>query len=913
MTILKYKIDTVPERDNLLTVFGKTTLTDRYLQPGETFQDLFARVASAYADDQPHAQRLYDAMSQLWFMPSTPVLSNGGTDRGLPIACYLNETDDSMQGIAALWQENIWLANKGGGIGSYWGNVRSIGETVKGAGKTSGIIPFLKVQDALTLAISQGSLRRGSSAVYIPIDHPEIEEFLEIRRPTGGDPNRKAPNIHHGVCIPDAFMHAVRDGLDWDLLSPNTKEVVSTVKARDLWIRLLLARIETGEPYILYTDTANRALPAHHEKLGLKVKMSNLCVAPETLILTDEGYVEIKSRQDLETTVWNGFEFSKVVVRKTGIDQKLIKVSLSDGANLECTPEHIFYVKRNYRSKAVKVKAANLKKGDKLMKWGSAPTLGMEDVVFDSQLYTNGFFSGDGTQRQGTKFIWLYAEKIALAQHMSLASVGTYNPKQDRVKAALHQEEMYDKFFVPHKLSFSEKLSWLAGLMDADACVARNGSAQCLQLCNINLHFLNEIKLMCNTLGVRPIISIVREKGQYPLPNNKGGNECELYDCQSVYRLLFNTADTEHLREIGLPVKRLVILPQSPQRDARGFVTVAKLEDLGRISDTYCFTEHLRNLGVFNGILTGQCSEILLPTGIDHLGKNRTAVCCLASMNLETYPQWESNALLVHDVMAFLDNVLQDFIDRAPPEFANAIYSASRERSVGLGVMGFHSLLQQKGIPFESVMAQVWNKKVFQYIREEADMASKSIACAKGACPDAAQAGISERFSYKMAVAPTASISTIAGNSSPGIEPYAANAYTHKTLSGSFGVKNKHLAAVLETYGKDTDEVWSIIFRSEGSVKELNFLTDLQKDVFKTAMEIDPAWVVELAAGRTPYICQGQSVNLFLPADISKKQLHDIHFAAWEKGVKSLYYCRSTSLKRAEKAILNPDECLSCQ
>ena len=265
-------------RDVLLTDFGRATLSDRYLMPGEEFQDLFARVASYYGDDTAHAQRIYDYMSKLWFMPATPVLSNGGTQRGLPISCFLNEASDSLEGIVGLWNENVWLASKGGGIGSYWGNLRSIGEKVGAVGKTSGVIPFIRVMDSLTLAISQGSLRRGSAAVYLPVYHPEIEEFVEIRRPTGGDPNRKALNLHHGILVSDAFMRAVEADEQWALLSPKDEAVVrSDFGARALWIRILTARIETGEPYLIFSDHVNRARPEHHKLAGLEVKTSNLC------------------------------------------------------------------------------------------------------------------------------------------------------------------------------------------------------------------------------------------------------------------------------------------------------------------------------------------------------------------------------------------------------------------------------------------------------------------------------------------------------------------------------------------------------------------------------------------------------------------------------------------------------------
>ena len=589
------------ERDNLLTDFGRATLEDRYLMPNETPQDLFARVASYFSDDDAHAQRIYDYMSRLWFMPSTPVLSNGGTDRGLPISCFLNESDDSLQGIVDLWNENVWLASRGGGIGSYWGNLRSLGENVGKNGKngkTSGVIPFIRVMDSLTLAISQGSLRRGSAACYLPVWHPEIEEFIEMRRPTGGDPNRKALNLHHGIVIPDAFMRAVEADEDWALKSPKDGAVQTTVSARDLWIRILTARVETGEPYLLFIDRVNADIPQHQKLAGMRVKMSNLC------------------------------------------------------------------------------------------------------------------------------------------------------------------------------------------------------------------------------------------------------------------------------------------------------------------------------------------SEITLPTGIDRFGNDRTAVCCLSSLNLETYDEWKNVPGMVEDIMRFLDNVLQDFIDRAPDSMAKAKYSAMRERSVGLGVMGFQSFLQMRNVPIESVTALSWNKKIFKKIREEVDLSSKALAKEKGACPDAADFGIEERFSNKLAVAPTASISIICGGASPGIEPSAGNSFVQKTLSGSFNVRNRHLKKLLAEKNKDTDEVWSSITTNKGSVQHLEFLDQHEKDVFKSAFEIDQRWLIDLAAQRTPYICQSQSLNVFIAADVHKKDLHQIHFQAWKKGIKSMYYLRSMSIQRSDvvsnmgQATNNIsdqentndyEECLSCQ
>jgi ribonucleoside-diphosphate reductase alpha chain len=591
------KVITDPSRDALLTDFGMTTLQDRYLLPGEGPQDMFARVATAYADDVAHAQRIYDYISKLWFMPATPVLSNGGADRGLPISCFLNSVGDSLDDIVETWNENVWLASNGGGIGTYWGGVRSIGEKVGQNGQTSGIIPFIRVMDSLTLAISQGSLRRGSAAVYLDVHHPEIEEFLEIRKPSG-DFNRKSLNLHHGINITDEFMECVRDDRPFGLKSPKNDEVIKTVSARKIWQKILELRLQTGEPYIIYTDTVNNQMPAHQRKLGLKVRQSNLC------------------------------------------------------------------------------------------------------------------------------------------------------------------------------------------------------------------------------------------------------------------------------------------------------------------------------------------SEIMLHTGLDHLGRDRTAVCCLSSLNAEKFMEWEKHETFLEDTFRFLDNVLTDFIERAPSEMGRATYAAYRERSVGLGLMGFHSFLQGLGVPMESAMAKSWNLRMFKHIRRGADAASVKLAQERGACPDAQEAGVMARFSHKLAIAPTASISIICGGTSAGIEPIPANVYTHKTLSGSFAVKNPYLEQLLENRGQNTDAVWESILANEGSVQHLTILSDDEKAVFKTAFEIDQRWIVELAADRTPFICQGQSLNIFLPGDVDKWDLHMLHYRAWEMGVKSLYYCRSKSVQRANfangeelKSIVEDgprdkvdyDECLACQ
>ena len=582
-------------RDNYLSEFSKKTLQDRYMIDGEVSpQDAFARAAKTFASNEDHAQRLYDYASKLWFMFSTPVLSNGGTKRGLPISCFLNYVDDSREGLTNHYTENAYLSSVGGGIGGCWNDIRSVGTKTSAGSESTGVIPFLKVVDAEMLAFSQGVTRRGSYAAYLDMSHPEIEEFLDVRKPTGGDINRKSINLHHGVLVGDDFMELIEqatkvEGFDdsWPLIDPHTGRVTKVVSAKTLWVKLIQNRVETGEPYIMFKDTVQKALPDFQKEAGLKVNHSNLC------------------------------------------------------------------------------------------------------------------------------------------------------------------------------------------------------------------------------------------------------------------------------------------------------------------------------------------SEITLATD-----KDRTAVCCLSSVNLEEFDEWQHDEKFIPDLIEMLDNVLTHFIENAPPELHRAIYSAVQERSIGLGAMGFHAYLQRRHVPFESVVAKSLNNRVFKHIKEQAVATTERLARERGPCPDAGDRLI--RNTHLLAVAPNASSSIICGNTSPSIEPYRANAYTQKTKSGSSLQKNEYLEHILQEMGQDTPEVWRSIVTNGGSVQHLDFLDDFTKDVFKTAVEIDQRWIIDLAADRQKYICQSQSLNVFFPANVSKQELHATHMMAWKKGVKTLYYLRSEAYRRAENVsdtalrqmvIESTDEntCLSCE
>jgi len=582
-------------RDKYLSEFSFKTLQDRYLIEGETSpQDAFARAAKAFSDNEAHAQRLYDYASKLWFMFSTPVLSNGGTKRGMPISCFLNYVDDSREGITNHYTENAYLSSVGGGVGGCWTGVRSVGSKTSNGSESTGVIPFLKVVDAEMLAFSQGVTRRGSYAAYIDISHPEIEEFLDVRKPTGGDVNRKSVNLHHGVMISDKFMELIEkatreEGFDdsWPLIDPHSGEVKKVIPAKTLWVKLIQNRVETGEPYIVFRDTVDEALPEFQQNLGLRVHQSNLC------------------------------------------------------------------------------------------------------------------------------------------------------------------------------------------------------------------------------------------------------------------------------------------------------------------------------------------SEITLPTD-----KDRTAVCCLSSVNLEEFDEWKNNDQFIPDLVRMLDNVLEYFIENAPDQLHRAKYSAMRERSIGLGAMGFHAYLQRHNLPFESPMAKGKNLQMFSRIKSEATRATQQLAEERGECPDGVGFGV--RNAHLLAIAPNASSSIICGNTSPSIEPYRANAFTQKTKSGTSLLKNEYLEAVLQDLEMDNEEVWKSIITNNGSVQHLEFLDEWTKEVFKTAVEIDQRWVIEMAADRQEQICQSQSLNIFFPANVSKQELHAIHMMAWKRGVKTLYYLRSEAYKRAEKVSdevlrqrifesIDDEGCLACE
>ncbi len=902
-------------RDSLLSAHALETLKDRYLVAGETSpQQAFARAAAAFADDAAHAQRLYDYASKGWFMFATPLLSNGGTERGLPISCYLNYMADSRKGINEHYEETSWLSSLGGGVGGYIA-ARGPEATSRGSA-SSGAIPFISILDRYMLAFSQGKTRRGSYAAYLDISHPEIDEFLEIRKPSGGDANRKALNLHHAVVITDDFMHACINDADWHLVSPKTGEVKKTVSARGLMRKIVETRHQTGEPFILFSDTANRALPEPLKRKGLKINHSNLCVSGLTPILTSEGYFPIRDLAGQMTEIWNGEEWSEVEVCQTSEGAGLLKVELSNGASLSCTPYHKWYVVDSYHGEPREVRACELKVGDKLIKCDFPVVVGNTAPAWE-HAYAAGFMSGDGTHADNTgrqQIIWLYGDKRALVEEFR-TSAQTITFGEDRDTIYFGKARIAEKFTVPHNTDLNTRLEWLAGLLDSDGTVARNGSNESLQIASVHPEFLDEVRLLLNTLGCDPKITKARDAGGYLFPNGKGG--VAEYTCKAVYRLLLNSNDTYNLQRLGLHTRRLKLSGNEPKRSAKQFVKVTAISD-GGFEPTYCFTEPKRHMGVFNGVLTGNCTEIMLPTAAD-----RTAVCCLSSTNVARFDEWKDDPLFIEDLMRMLDNTLDDFIAKAPPELWRAVNSARDERSVGLGAMGLHTFFQDRMIAWGSDLARAYNVMIFEHIEKKATEASLKLGAERGEAPD--MAGTGHRFSHKMAVAPNASSSIFVpgGPISPSIEQFPENIFIHKTLSGAHKVYNPSLKRLLAEKGKDTKDVWKSILANDGSVQHLDFLSAKEKEVFLTAFETDQRLTIQMANDRAGFVDQGVSLNLSFPAVVDADYMLECHFMAWAGGSKSLYYIRSKTLKKAENMNIKveqmelvapePEECLACE
>ena len=904
-----------------------STVTKGYLLEGETPRDMYRRLAksaSTYLKMPELEESFFEIMWKGWLGPASPVMSNLGTDRGLPISCFSERVPDSIDGIYKSVHEMAMLTKHGGGVGFYVGKIRGRGETIKGNGQSEGVVPWLKVFDSAILATSQGSTRRGAAAAYIDIEHPDAEEFLRIRRPEG-DINRQCMNLHHAVSVSDNFMKAIKRG---------------DKKKRKLWEQVLSNRLETGDPYILFKDNVNKVNPEAYKKNKLLVETSNICcLSGDTEVLTSKGFSKIKDLVSKKVRIYDGSEWVSNDSFELKGEDYLYRITLKDGSFVDCTANHRWFVSENYtqisNNKVKELTTKDLSIGT----WLEFHKQEVHGNIKEEAAYLKGFLIGDGTQTKGRPILNVHSTKyscigqlIESANEITKTQFNTNSKKEIKFSEEVDNTGKYNTYGIQRFVKMEglagrkeeltkwvteykkclptnciewtkeTKLSFLAGLFDADGTIGKHYS---MQITSIHHNFLMDLQRLLKSMGIWSGI----DKGK------------------TTFRLTLNSSDSYVLLH-SAPFRRLHFEGKKPNRITTGWRKIASIEKLEGKHKVYC--PRVPSTGKFalaNGLMTGN-SEITLYTDDDH-----TFVCCLSSLNLEKFSEWEKwKSKEGYSVpflsTLFLDGVLEEFIDKAKdkPGFERSVRSAVKGRALGLGVMGWHSFLQKNRLPFGSFGAKVQNRGIFSFINREAKEASKYLAQVKGE-PEWCQ-GTGMRNSHLIALAPTVTNATICGGVSPSIEPWAANAFNQKTAKGTFIVKNSELELLLKEKGQNNKQVWDSIVANNGSVLHLDFLTMEEKEVFLTAKEIDQMDLINQAADRYPYIDQAQSLNLFfeLPQEDSEKiefvrYFNNVHIKAWELGIKSLYYVRSNSIlnKATDQSVLRKirqkiqNDCTACE
>jgi ribonucleoside-diphosphate reductase alpha chain len=899
--------------------------------PSELFHD----AAYGYGSRPELAARIEEYATKGWFMFASPVLSN--VKQGLPISCFLSYVPDTVDGLIQHQSEFAYMSVMGGGVGGHWSDVRGA-DTVK----APGIIPFMKVLDAEQESFRQGRTRKGSYASYLDVSHPEIEEFLGVRTPSGGDANRKCLNMNIGVNISDNFMDAVISGKEWDFICPHTGEKRGSTPARKLWEAILETRFRTGEPYLHFIDTSNDWLNQWQKQKGLKIRGSNLCMAGSDRVVTSRGYLTAKElyEQGGELEVFDGVHMQKATeMRLIEKDVPTYKITLKNGLTHTVTGYHKIKTDRG------ETPCQDLKVGDRVhiqSNKGLFGTTSMEDEAF-----LLGLYQADGTQHKDIIMLDLWEDDFDLVDEIEerfervhhkygcdtvalrnqTGIVGTkvvgaakfHNctvnqstvAKKRLASKTLKKALDFTKGEVPYWIwEADEATQWqyIRGLFYADGCVSlasSRGEPIYLSISNVNKDFLNDLHLLLRNLGLPFALHMGREAGFSSLPDGKGGYKD--YPTQTCYRLVCGSKNAALLFEekTGFLTRRGVQIENRKWRDNSRKVSEVIAVEYVEHQDVYCLTvDSETHLFVANGVITHNCSEILECTD-----ENRSAVCCLSSLNLEMWDEWKDTGI-VEDLIEFLDDVLQSFIDRCKARdiLHKARYSAEMERSLGLGTMGFHSLLQKKNIPFEGVAAIGLNRKIFKTISERAKESSRRLAKERGEPQDLVGSG--RRNANLIAIAPNSNSSILLGTS-PSIEPWSANEFVSRTRAGVFLERNKYLAKLLDQKGLKWEDC--VI---EGSVQQCEHLTEAEKAVFKTAFELDQAWLLEHAAKRQEFICQGQSLNLFIGKGYSRTQFSKLHIRAWESGLKTLYYCRVDPKTQAKITIQKESKeggCVSCE
>ena len=962
--IINSKLDF--NRDYEFDYFGLRTLERSYLMRLRSYkkvdkkiikediiierpQHLFMRVALfIHLGNLEKAFETYDLLSGKYFTHATPTLFNAGTRRPQMSSCYLLACEDSMDSITDTLSDVMQISKWAGGIGVHISSIRGDGSVIRGTnGLSDGILGLCKGFNWASLYVNQGGKRNGSVAVYLEPYHTDIFQFCELRMNTGSE-DKRCRDLFLALWIPDLFMERVEADEMWSLMCPdqcpNLNKVygdefkklyeqyeregkyTSRVPARKLFKHIMTCQSESGFPYMCYKDHGNRK--SNQKNLGT-IRSSNLCVSSDTYILTKQGQLPIKDCVDKNVIIWNGSEWSEVIVKQTGKDQELVRVSLSNGTHLDCTPEHKFYIQESYwKTTSKELAAKDLKQGNKLIKW-ELPTDVECDTTEFKYPYTHGFFCGDGTTMNNYSktlkypVLTLYGEKKLLIEHIDKTSYSDNN--NSNVIHVTLPKDLEQKFKVPINNNKNTQLRWLEGFFDADGSVCRNGTNESLQACSIEKDFLIEIRLMLQTLGIESKVTLLREAQQKLLPDGKGGKK--LYDCKPLWRILISSYSLYKLANMGFAPKRLKFVTRKPQRDAEQFVEVLSVTNLPTKQDTYCFTEPLKHMGMFNGILTGQCAEIM-----EYSDENETAVCNLVSLCLPRYIKYDGQNKPSYDFekLMYVTRVavrnLNNVIDLNFYPTNKTKVSNLKNRPVGLGVQGSSDVYNMMGFGFDSPEAELLNKQIFECIYYAAVDESKELAKVHGHYDSFKGSPFSEgklqyhlwgltekdllmnlnwtnlvkevkqygtRNSLLTALMPTASTAQIMGNYE-GFEPYLTNIFVRTTLAGEFVVINEHLVKDLEDIGLWNEDMRKLIIIYNGSVQHIDSIPVNIKNKYKTAFELSLKSIIKQSVERGPFIDQSQSMNLF-QARPNFKVLYTAHMYGWKNGLKTgMYYLRTS-------------------
>lgn len=910
------------DRDYDISIFGYRTLEKSYLkkmtngQIIERPQHLYMRVSIALHyrnNDLEKIWETYDLLSNGYFTHATPTLFNAGTTHEQLASCFLLGLSDDMECIGDCWRDCAVISKYSGGIGIHATNIRVNGAYINSTQGTASGLRLLTVFNQIARYADQGGKRAGSIAIYIEPWHGDIFFFLELKKNTGAETER-ARDLFLALMVNDIFMKRVEDNGVWSLMCPSLcpdlldkygtefttayekyeseHNYLKQIPARDLWFKIMETQIETGVPYIVFKDAVN--YKSNQINIGV-VNGSNLCVAGDTLILTSTGYHPIKSLDMTDINVWNGESFSKTTVRKTGSDQELLEIEFSNGSVLKCTPYHKFYLLHGSENQSsTEVRANNLKIGDRLIK-SEFPVIrdGLTNFKYP---YTHGDY-------------------------------GDLNINQNKITTRPYHN---DKYTVPINYDLNIKLRWLEGLLDNDGCVAINGSNKSLQITSIHKSFLNEVKLMLQTLGCDPKVTISSTRNKSLLPNGiEGMNLC---DENPTFMLLVHSNDTYNLVQLGLNPKRLYIADiERPQQLASQFITVTKITKLDQREDTYCFTETKRGTGIFNGVITGQCAEILeVSTASEY------SVCTLSSICLPKFivhidgkPKFDYD--LLYKVTRTVTHNTNNVIDINFYPVDKTRVSNLKHRPIGIGVQGLADVFAIMRTPFDSDLAKDINKKIFETIYFAALTESMTIAKTEGPYSTFAGSPLSKglfqfdlwgvaelsgmwdwetlrkdimhygvRNSLVTACMPTASTSQIRNNNEM-CEPYTENIYTRQTLAGDYYVINRHLMKDLIELGVWNEDIVDLIKYYKGSVANIPNIPAEIKQIYRTVWEIPQKSIIDMAADRGPFVDQTQSMNIFI-AKASFARLNSCLFHAWKSGLKTgIYYLRSKAASDANQ------------